>query len=468
MWKIVWKICILGGFHTKKFTAYGLRKDTIKMSNMRDPWEQVLELLHEEVSDYQYMTWFKPMKPVMLDQDHMLILLDDKFTVNLVKQRHQMMIKNAVAISYGRDIQIDFSTEAEMPVQTKAPAAARPAREESMDVMLNPKYTFDSFVIGASNRFAHAASLAVAELPADAYNPLFLYGGVGLGKTHLMHAIGHYIHENNPSAKLLYITSEKFTTMLIDAIGKKTNQEFRDQMRTVDVLMVDDIQFISGKTATQEEFFHTFNELHSSGKQIIISSDRPPKEIPTLEERLRSRFEWGLIADIQKPDYETRIAILRKKADLEHISVDDEVLHYIAERTESNIRELEGALTSVNAKANLIKQPLTLELAREVLDNVTAGERKPVTPESLIKKVAAFYQVSEADIVSQRRNREVAKARQVAMYLIREINHLSTTRIGELFGGRDHSTVMYACDKVAELLQTDSQLQADVSRLRGK
>jgi len=236
----------------------------------------------------------------------------------------------------------------------------------------------------------------------------------------------------------------------------------------VDVLMVDDIQFISGKTATQEEFFHTFNELHSSGKQIIISSDRPPKEIPTLEERLRSRFEWGLIADIQKPDYETRIAILRKKADLEHISVDDEVLHYIAERTESNIRELEGALTSVNAKANLIKQPLTLELAREVLDNVTSGERKPVTPEGLIKKVASFYQVSEADIVSQRRNREVAKARQVAMYLIREINHLSTTRIGELFGGRDHSTVMYACDKVAELLQTDSQLQADVSKLRGK
>ena len=221
-------------------------------------------------------------------------------------------------------------------------------------------------------------------------------------------------------------------------------------MRTVDVLMVDDIQFISGKTATQEEFFHTFNELHSSGKQIIISSDRPPKDIPTLEERLRSRFEWGLIADIQKPDYETRIAILRKKADLEHISVDDEVLHYIAEKTESNIRELEGALTSVNAKANLIKQPLTIDLAREVLENVGSGERKAVTPEELMKKVAAYYQVKYEDLTSQRRNREVAKARQVAMYLIREINHLSTTRIGELFGGRDHSTVMYACDKVAE------------------
>ena len=456
-----------GFFLLQKFTACGLRKDTIEMSNMRDPWENVLELLHNEVSDFQYNTWFKPMKPVMIDQDHMLILLDDKFVVNLVKQRHQLMIKNAVAMSYGRDIQIDFSTEAEMPVTQKA-QPARPAREETLESSLNPKYTFDSFVIGASNRFAHAASLAVAELPADAYNPLFLYGGVGLGKTHLMHAIGHYIHDNNPNAKLLYITSEKFTTMLIDAIGKKTNQEFREQMRTVDVLMVDDIQFISGKTATQEEFFHTFNELHSNGKQIIISSDRPPKDIPTLEERLRSRFEWGLIADIQKPDYETRIAILRKKADLEHISVDDEVLHYIAEKTESNIRELEGALTSVNAKANLIKQPLTIDLAREVLENVSSGERKPVTPEALIKKVATFYQVSEADIISARRNREVAKARQVAMYLIREINHLSTTRIGELFGGRDHSTVMYACDKVAEQIQTDVQLQADVAKLRGK
>ena len=456
-----------GLFAFQKFTADGLRKDTIKMSNMRDPWENVLELLHNEVSDFQYNTWFKPMKPVMINQDHMLILLDDKFIVNLVKQRHQLMIKNAVAMSYGRDIQIDFSTEAEMPAAAK-PQPERPAREETLESSLNPKYTFDSFVIGASNRFAHAASLAVAELPADAYNPLFLYGGVGLGKTHLMHAIGHYIHDNNPSAKLLYITSEKFTTMLIDAIGKKTNQEFREQMRTVDVLMVDDIQFISGKTATQEEFFHTFNELHSNGKQIIISSDRPPKDIPTLEERLRSRFEWGLIADIQKPDYETRIAILRKKADLEHISVDDEVLHYIAEKTESNIRELEGALTSVNAKANLIKQPLTIDLAREVLENVSSGERKPVTPEALIKKVAAFYQVSEADIISARRNREVAKARQVAMYLIREINHLSTTRIGELFGGRDHSTVMYACDKVAEQILTDVQLQADVAKLRGK
>jgi len=430
-------------------------------------WTNVLEQLRETSSTVQYTTWFKPMKPIMIDQDHMLILVHDNFSVSVLKQRYFLMVKNAIAISFGREIEIDFSTESSMPMQTMQ--SARPAKEEIPELMLNPKYTFDSFVIGASNRFAHAASLAVAELPADAYNPLFLYGGVGLGKTHLMHAIGHHIHANNPSARLLYITSEKFTTMLIDAISKKTNQEFRDQMRTVDVLMVDDIQFISGKTATQEEFFHTFNELHSNGKQIIISSDRPPKDIPTLEERLRSRFEWGLIADIQKPDYETRIAILRKKAELEHISVDNEVLHYIAEKTESNIRELEGSLTRVNAMAQLSGTPLTLDVAREALDKIMPGsEKKAVTPESLIKQVAEFYQVTEADMTSQRRNREVAKARQVAMFLIREMTQLSTTRIGELFGGRDHSTVMYACEKVAELEGSDPKIKDDLNRLRGK
>ena len=437
------------------------------MSNTTNPWDNVLELLHGEVSDYQYATWFKPMKPVMLDQDHMLILLNDNFTVTLMKQRHHLMVKNAIAISYGRDIQIDFATEADMPVQNKAPA--RPARSETADVMLNPKYTFDSFVVGPSNRFAHAAALAVAELPADAYNPLFLYGGVGLGKTHLMHAIGHHIHSNNPSAKLLYITSESFMNQMIEAITKKATPEFRAQMRTVDVLMIDDIQFISGREGTQEEFFHTFNELHSNGKQIIISSDRPPKEIATLEERLRSRFEWGLIADIQKPDFETRIAILRKKADVEHISVDDEVLHYIADKTESNIRELEGALTRVNAMAQLSGTTLTLDVAREALGNILPDHApRVVTPESLIKKVAEFYQVTEADMVSQRRNREVAKARQVAMFLIREQTQLSTTRIGELFGGRDHSTVMYACDKVGELEGSDAQIKEDLAKLRRK
>jgi len=338
-----------------------------------------------------------------------------------------------------------------------------------MELMLNPKYTFDTFVVGSSNRFAHAASLAVAELPSDAYNPLFLYGGVGLGKTHLMHAIGHHIMQHNPGTRIMYITSESFTNQLIDAIARKSNQEFRDRFRTVDVLMVDDIQFIAGKTATQEEFFHTFNELHNAGKQIIICSDRPPKDIATLEERLRSRFEWGLIADIQKPDYETRIAILQKKAQLEHIDVSDEVLHYIAEKIESNIRELEGSLTRVNAMAMLSGSPLTLEVAREALDHILpAAQVKTVTPEGIIKTVTEYYKVTEADIVSQKRNREVARARQVAMYLIRELTQMSTTRIGDMFGGRDHSTVMYACEKIQEMEQKDAALKRELDYLREK
>ncbi len=436
------------------------------MSTATNPWDNVLELLRGEVNDYQYKTWFQPMKPVLVDQDHMMIQITDKFNINVIKSRYYLMIKNAVDISYGREMEIDFAAEGERP---SIQETAHPERNDSMDVMLNPKYTFDTFVVGASNRFAHAASLAVAELPSDAYNPLFLYGGVGLGKTHLMHAIGHYILQNNPSAKLMYTTSENFTNQLIAAISKKTNQELRDRLRNVDVLMVDDIQFIAGKTATQEEFFHTFNELHGNGKQIIISSDRPPKEIPTLEERLRSRFEWGLIADIQKPDYETRIAILRKKADVEHITVSDDVLHYIAEKTESNIRELEGSLTRVNAMATLSGGEISLEIAREALDKILPGaEARPVTPESIMKKVAEHYRVTEADMLSQRRNREVARARQVAMYLIRETTQLSTTRIGELFGGRDHSTVMYACDKIGEMAESDEALKRDILQLRSR
>ena len=439
------------------------------MSNMSNPWEKVLELLHGEVSDYQYTTWFKPMKPVMLDSDHMLIVLEDKFSISVLRQRHHLMIQNAISIAYGREIHIEFAASDEVPTMKKEEEPRPPRREDSMELMLNPKYTFDTFVVGSSNRFAHAASLAVAELPSDAYNPLFLYGGVGLGKTHLMHAIGHHIIQNNPGTRIMYITSESFTNQLIDAIARKSNQDFRDRFRTVDVLMVDDIQFIAGKTATQEEFFHTFNELHNTGKQIIICSDRPPKDIATLEERLRSRFEWGLIADIQKPDYETRIAILQKKAQLERIDVSDEVLHYIAEKIESNIRELEGSLTRVNAMAMLSGTPLTLDVAREALDRILPSTQvKTVTPEGIIKAVTEYYKVTEADIVSQKRNREVARARQVAMYLIRELTQLSTTRIGEMFGGRDHSTVMYACDKIQEMEEKDASLKRELDDLRSK
>lgn len=433
-----------------------------------EKWENVLRLVREEVNDYQFTTWFAPLHPILVGDNRMVFEFENKFVLSIMRQSYYLMLKNAVMISYGKEYQIDFVPKGENPILSASPEkqSDQPEGDLSTASMLNPKYTFETFVVGASNQFAHAAALAVAELPSDAYNPLFLYGGAGLGKTHLMHAIGHHIHRNNPNAKLLYITSESFTNQLINAITQRTSQELRDRLRTVDVLMVDDIQFIAGKTATQEEFFHTFNELHGNGKQIVISSDRPPKEIPTLEERLRSRFEWGLIADIQKPDYETRIAILRKKAELEHIAVSDNVLHYIAEKIESNIRELEGSLTRVNAMAQLSGGQITLEMAREALERIMpAGEARAVTPETIIKAVAEYFSVSEADILSQRRNREIAQARQIAMYLIREQTQLSTTRIGDLFGGRDHTTVMHACDKIAQLSEKDEEIRRAVRHL---
>ncbi|MBO4884680.1 MAG: chromosomal replication initiator protein DnaA [Clostridia bacterium] len=434
------------------------------MNSPNEKWENVLRMVREEVNDYQFTTWFEPLKPIIMDDNRMVFEFENKFILSFMRQSYYLMLKNAVMICYGKEYQIDFVPKGENPIFS----APQPQPEQSENdlliaSMLNPKYTFETFVVGASNRFAHAASLAVAEQPADAYNPLFIYGGAGLGKTHLMHAIGHHIHRNRPNTKFLYITSENFTNQLINAITQRTSQQLRDRLRTVDVLMVDDIQFIAGKTATQEEFFHTFNELHGNGKQIVISSDRPPKEIPTLEERLRSRFEWGLIADIQKPDYETRIAILRKKAELEHITVSDSILHYIAEKIESNIRELEGSLTRVNAMAQLNGGQITPDMAREALDHIIpSGDARAVTPETIIKAVAEYFSVSEADILSQRRNREIAQARQLAMYLIREQTQLSTTRIGDLFGGRDHTTVMHACEKIADLATRDDEIRRAV------
>ena len=439
------------------------------MSSSSEKWENVLSLIRQEVTDYQFTTWFQSLKPIIIGDSRMVFEFENRFILTIMRQSYYLMLKNAVMICYGKDYQIDFVPKGELPADvSEASGKAGPeSGDEPVASMLNPKYTFDTFVVGASNRFAHAAALAVAELPADAYNPLVLYGGAGLGKTHLMHAIGHHIHRNNPSVKLLYITSENFTNQLINAITERTSQELRDRLRTVDVLMVDDIQFIAGKTATQEEFFHTFNELHGSGKQIVISSDRPPKEIPTLEERLRSRFEWGLIADIQKPDYETRIAILRKKAELEHITVSDSVLHYIAEKIESNIRELEGSLTRINAMAQLSGGQITLDMAREALNRIMpAGDAHPATPEGILKAVAGYFGVSEADILSQRRNREIAQARQVAMYLTREQTQLSTTRIGDLFGGRDHTTVMHACKIIGELIEKDDEIRRAVQHLK--
>lgn len=332
--------------------------------------------------------------------------------------------------------------------------------------MLNPKYVFETFVIGNSNRFAHAASLAVAEVPAKVYNPLFLYGGVGLGKTHLMHAIGHRIRQHHPEVKVLYISSEKFTNELINSIRDGNPESFRQKYRNIDVLLVDDIQFLSKKEHTQEEFFHTFNTLHEANKQIIISSDRPPREIPTLEDRLRSRFEWGLITDIQAPDLETRIAILRKKAIIESLNVPNDVMVFIASRIDNNIRELEGALIRVMAYASLTNRPIDLDLATEALKDIFPhGKPRQITIDSIKEIVASYFKIKLDDLSAKKRTRNITYPRQIAMYLCREMTDSSLPRIGEEFGGRDHTTVIHAHDKITRERNDDHKMQQTIIEL---
>ncbi|MBP2634813.1 MAG: Chromosomal replication initiator protein dnaA [Firmicutes bacterium] len=358
-------------------------------------------------------------------------------------------------------------------VIVEKPAAPKEKRANSSNIVLppeefnlNPKYVFSTFVIGNSNRLAHAASLAVSEAPAQVYNPFFIYGGVGLGKTHLMHAIGHRIKENNPNIKVVYISSEKFTNELINSIISGNPESFRQRYRNIDVLLVDDIQFLSKKEHTQEEFFHTFNTLHDANKQIIISSDRPPREIQTLEDRLRSRFEWGLITDIQPPDLETRIAVLRKKAMIESLNVPNEVIVYIASRIENNIRELEGALIRVVAYASLNNQPIDIDLATEALKDIFPnGRPKQITTDLIKDIVAAHFKLKLEDLSAKKRTRNVAFPRQIAMYLCRELTETSLPKIGEIFGGRDHTTVIHAHDKIHKERNSDAKLNNTVKEL---
>lgn len=350
------------------------------------------------------------------------------------------------------------------PTKNSAKAAANPFIDDTFS--LNPKYVFETFVTGNSNRFAHAAALAVAESPALVYNPFFMYGGVGLGKTHLMHAIGHRILKNHPRLRVLYISSEKFTNELINSIRDGNPESFRQKYRNIDVLLVDDIQFLSKKEHTQEEFFHTFNTLHEANKQIIISSDRPPREIQTLEDRLRSRFEWGLITDIQAPDLETRIAILRKKALLENLNVPNDVMVYIASRIDNNIRELEGALIRVMAYASLTNQVVTNELATEALKDVFAtGKTKQITLELIQEIVASYFKIKVEELLAKKRTRNLAFPRQIAMYLCRELTDTSLPRIGEMFGGRDHTTVIHAHDKINRERNEDMKLNNTIKEL---
>ncbi|NLJ85534.1 MAG: chromosomal replication initiator protein DnaA [Firmicutes bacterium] len=457
--------------------------------NLASIWEETLSRIEPLMPQSSFSTWLKGTRPVTLNKNVLYVHITNEFAKDWVDSRYKEPMQQALQKMVGQDWQLEFilpgtaiPEEPEQPILpltepspkesdlpnniTRQTSHSPTGTDEILPGILNPRYTFDSFVVGNSNRFAHAASLAVAEAPARAYNPLFVYGGVGLGKTHLMQAIGHYVLEHNPRSKVVYVSSEKFTNDLINAIGKKAMAEFRDRYRNVDVLLVDDIQFVAGKESTQEEFFHTFNALYEANKQIVMSSDRPPKEIPTLEERLRSRFEWGLTTDIQPPDLETRIAILRKKAATESLDVPEEVLSYIANRVHSNIRELEGALNRVVAVASLSRRSITVEVAEEGLKDIVGSARlRQITIDAIQEVVANHYSITVADMRSKKRTRVITFPRQVAMYLARELTDASLPRIGEEFGGRDHTTVLHAYDKIQKALQKNPSLQKEVNQL---
>ncbi len=433
-------------------------------SSLDNIWNEVLNLMKVELTEVSFNTWLKTIDPISISNTTVFLAAPNEFTKGILEGRYLNLIKSALKQVTNEDFQIEFSIPGEIIQQVEEPIVED--KEFNERAILNPKYTFDSFVIGNSNRFAHAASLAVAEAPAQAYNPLFIYGGVGLGKTHLMHAIGHFILSNDPNSKVVYVSSEKFTNELINSIREYKNEEFRNKYRNIDVLLIDDIQFIAGKEGTQEEFFHTFNALHESNKQIIISSDRPPKEIPTLEDRLRSRFEWGLITDIQPPDLETRIAILRKKANIENLKVSDEVLLYIATKIKSNIRELEGALIRIVAYSSLTNSDIDLELAEEALKDIISEKKIiEVTPDLIKDFVSKEYNIKLEDFISRKRTRAIAYPRQIAMYLTRELTDLSLPKIGDEFGGRDHTTVIHAYDKISQELEEDIQLKRKLDKI---
>lgn len=432
---------------------------------MRELWEKTCELLAENMNEVSYNTWIKQLEPEMLEENVLTLRVAAGYLKSAISNKYSSLINASLTSVAGRPMQMRLVTESDL-VQEPAPVHT-PTPVTMGNMPLNPKYTFDTFVVGGSNQFAHAASLAVAESPAEAYNPLFIYGGAGLGKTHLMHAIGHYVLAERPQMRIMCVTSENFTNELITAISQKNTAEFRNRFRDVDILMVDDIQFIGGRESTQEEFFHTFNALHSSGKQIIMTSDRPPKEIARLEERLRSRFEWGMIADIQKPDVETRIAILRRLAVTEGIDVGDDSLEVIARRVVNNIRELEGCMKRVVMYANLMKQPITVNLCEEVLRDVfPAPGPKAITPDVVIGTVADYYDMAAEDITGNSRKREIAVPRQIAMYLLRDMTELSLPQIGQAFGGRDHSTVLYGINQIAKGVEKDSKMKRLIEDIR--
>lgn len=450
------------------------------LEQLKKQWENILLQLKEEheIMDVSYKTWLLPLEIYDVEGNVVKIMAPDANFITYIRKKYGLILQVTIEEVTGFSCTVEFITEdsiknKDKPEKQLIPSAPDINQTSLQNANLNPRYTFDTFVVGANNNLAHAASLAVAESPGEIYNPLFIYGGVGLGKTHLIHSIAHFILKNNPKAKILYVTSEKFTNELIDAIRNKNNistTEFREKYRNNDVLLIDDIQFIIGKESTQEEFFHTFNTLYESKRQIIISSDKPPKDIETLEERLRSRFEWGLTVDIQSPDYETRMAILRKKEDLEGYNIDNEVIKYIATNIKSNIRELEGALTKIVALSKLDhNQEITIALAEEALkDIISPNSERKITPELIIQVVADHFGITPLDISSQKRNKEVAFPRQIVMYLCQNMTGASLQEIGKYLGGRDHTTIIHGRDKIAADLKKNENLINTIEIIKKK
>ena len=447
------------------------------MDKILEKWEEILQYVKKEheLSDISFDTWLKPLEVYSVEENLIYILVpSEQIGISYLNKKYYLALRVAIAEILGIEYDIKFILPEDAKkirsVNSKGPKTPEP--EVSKRSNLNPNYTFDTFVVGSNNRFAQSASLAVAESPGEAYNPLYIYGGPGLGKTHLMHSIGHFILKKNPSAKVLYVTSEEFTNEVIESIrsgNASAMNKFREKYRTIDVLMIDDVQFIIGKESTQEEFFHTFNALHSAGKQIILTSDKPPKDMETLEERIRSRFEWGLMADIGAPVYETRMAILRRKVESDDMVLSDDILNYIANNIKSNIRELEGALNKLLAYSNLEKTDITMDIAKKELQNIiTPDKPREITPQLIIEVVSEHFQISLDQMISKNRSNEIAKPRQIAMYLCKTMTDIPLDSIGSLLGGRDHSTIIHGIKKIGDEYDSNEQTRNLIETIKKK
>ena len=445
------------------------------MNKVVEKWDEILQIVKTEhdLSDVSFNTWLKPLTVYeVVDNVVTIIVPSEQVGLNYISKKYKLPLQVTISEVTGMEnCDINFILPEDVPKKEEVSPKAQSQDARCEEAHLNPKYTFDTFVVGSNNKFAQAAALAVAESPGDTYNPLFIYGGAGLGKTHLMHSIAHFIIDHDENSKVLYVTSEEFTNELIETIRNGNNSamtKFREKYRNIDVLLVDDIQFIIGKESTQEEFFHTFNSLHSAKKQIIISSDKPPKDMEILEERFRSRFEWGLIADITLPDYETRMAILHKKEEMDGYDINEEVIKYIANNIKSNIRELEGAINKVMAFAKLEKKEVTLELAEQALKDIISDEKKVITPDYIISMVAEHFDVTVDDLCGNKRNSKIVTPRQIAMYLCREIISTPLKSIGKCLGNRDHTTIMHGIDKIEKEINNDENLKNTIETLKKK